>query len=170
MNSNLSPYLSLNFYIYSAETILRGDHQQRSPLTPKKRETIKFESNSRDEKNYEDTFSTEKLKKCMTSNCYSPSFESAKHSSLLVNAEKILLDIHITSFKSGLRYLNVFEVISKLKFLASKGITQITLDLFIEFILKIFQYKQLPSHHVDIMKKYLEILYNIVDTKRIILY
>ena len=108
------------------------------------------------------SFGTERLKR-YESSIYSPTHLQLKPAQK--NRELILLEIVKLSIKSGLKYINAFEVISKLKLLAHKGITKLKVDVFVELICQMNNYKHFSSHELKTMKQYLNAIYKIFDPK-----
>lgn len=109
------------------------------------------------------SFTTEKLKR-YGSSAYSPSCVQLRSSSQR-NKEGVLDEIVLMSIKSGLKKVNAYEAISRLKFVSERGIRQLTLDQFLKIITDMNAYKYLPSYSLKSIRQYLNILFKIFDAK-----
>jgi len=108
------------------------------------------------------SFSTEKIKRYASSStpsCVPPKPPIQK------NKEHIFHDILMLSIRSGLKRVNAFEVISKLKTLAFKGKDKINQSEFLAIITGMSKYKCLPLYCLKSMKQYLISFFKNFDSK-----
>lgn len=109
------------------------------------------------------SFTVERLRR-YASSANSPSCIQIKPT-VQKTQEAVFYELFVMSIKSGLMKINVFELISKLKYLAFKGVYKLKLKEFLTLITSMSQYNSFPSHHMKVIKQYLTTIFKIFDPK-----
>lgn len=112
------------------------------------------------------TFSNERVRR-PESFSYSP-LQLQLKPTIQNSSEDVFEEIIKFSIRSGLKRINAYEAVSKLKLLAYRGMSKLKLDEFCTFIFQMHQFRYIPSHILKTMKQYLSNIYKIFDSKSIV--
>lgn len=122
-----------------------------------------FGCNGAEEHAAECSFSCDRLKKCPSS-VPSPSYTPFRPA-VSNSRSHVLNEILVLSIKSGLKRINAFELISKLKLLAFRGKGRIKMGDFMDIVTSMKPYKYLPAHCLKLMKQHLTSFFKNFDSK-----